>query len=129
MATLINGTNLGDGGGGGGDTPTLQEVYNASSEPEIITTSGQNAVCVQRGTASDTDSVLCVQNGAGTNTFSISGNGSATTGTLNASGQITVDSPTAVSAILKRSGGSDQNTVLEFEGGTGDVYVGKTSTK
>ena len=56
----------------------LQNAYNF--EPEIVTSAIKGSVTLKRGSAADTDTVLAVQNGAGTNTFSVTG-----AGVLNAS--------------------------------------------
>lgn len=53
----------------------MQSVYNNSSTPQITTSTTLGAVDIKRGSASDTDNVLTVQNGAGTNTFAVNGNG------------------------------------------------------
>jgi hypothetical protein len=54
---------------------TLQQVYNNSTTPEIITNSTLVALTLQRGSGADTDSVLEIKNGAGTTTAYIRGNG------------------------------------------------------
>jgi len=53
----------------------MQQVYNNSSTPEILTDSIRGALSVKRGTAADTDIVLEGLNGAGDTTFSVDGNG------------------------------------------------------
>lgn len=59
-------------------TTTMQGAYNNSVSPQIVTSTTAGAVAIKRGSASDTDNVLTVQNGAGTNTFSVNGNGEVT---------------------------------------------------
>lgn len=56
-------------------TPTLQSVYNASTNPEILTNATLGALSLRRGSAADTNNVLEIQNNAGTNTFNITGDG------------------------------------------------------
>ena len=56
----------------------LQNCYNGSTPPEILTAPGLGAVTFRRGTAADTDNVVAVQNNAGTTTFSVTGNGAVT---------------------------------------------------
>ena len=56
-------------------TPTLQAAYDGSVTPQIVTSTGGGAVAIRRGSAADTDTVLAIQNGAGTNTFSVTGAG------------------------------------------------------
>lgn len=57
---------------------SLQQAYNNSVNPEIITDTTRNGVTIRRGSAADTDDVLQVQNGAGSTTFSVDGNGNIT---------------------------------------------------
>jgi hypothetical protein len=54
---------------------TLQNAYNNSIDPEIITDSTRGALSLRRGSGADTDNVLEVQNGAGTTNFSVNGEG------------------------------------------------------
>jgi len=56
-------------------TTSLQQAYNNSLTPEIVTDSTLVAVSIKRGSASDTDNVFEVQNGSGANTATIKGNG------------------------------------------------------
>ena len=63
-----SGTNTGD--------QTLQQVYNLSTTPEILTDSTRGAVSLKRGTAADSDSVIEVLNGSGAVKASIDGLGS-----------------------------------------------------
>ena len=56
----------------------LQNAYNF--EPKIVTSAIKGAVAIKRGSASDSDNILVGQNGAGSNTFSVTG-----AGVLNAS--------------------------------------------
>jgi hypothetical protein len=65
-ALFFNVSKFGDvvGAAGGSPTTNLQQAYNNSSEPEIITNSTLGAVTLQRGSASDADAVLEIQNGA-----------------------------------------------------------------
>ena len=60
---------------GGVSTTTLQQAYNNSGEPEIVTNSTSDGVTFRRGSAADTDAVFQVQDGSGTNTFYVLGNG------------------------------------------------------
>ena len=71
----------GGSGGGGGGTTTLQDAYNNSGNPEILTDASRGALTLRRGSAADTDNIYEGQNGAGSVTFSLDGNGNVTTGT------------------------------------------------
>jgi len=74
----------------------LQNSYNNSIPPEILTAPGIDALILRRGTAADTDDVLVVQNNAGTVKFSVTGNGVTTAptvyGSSSASGDLTLGS-------------------------------------
>jgi len=61
----------------------LQNSYNGSIPPEILTAPGIDAVIFRRGTFADTDDVIVVQNNAGTVKFAVTGNGVITGGGSN----------------------------------------------
>ncbi len=98
LSVVSNATNLSDpaqakfllvskfgetvGAAGGISTTTLQQAYNNSSEPEIVTNSTLDGITFRRGSAADTDNVFVVQNGSGTNSFYVTGDGHTTTQTL-----------------------------------------------
>lgn len=54
---------------------TLQSAYNQSITPEILTDATRGALTIRRGSTTDTDLVLNIQNNAGTDTFTVQGNG------------------------------------------------------
>jgi len=67
------------GAAGGVSTTTLQGAYdNSNSNPEILTNTPLGPVNIRRGSAADTDNVLTVQNGVGTDTLKIQGDGRLT---------------------------------------------------
>jgi hypothetical protein len=71
------------GSAGGVSTTTLQGAYdNSTSNPEILTNSILGPVNLRRGSSADTDNVLTVQNGSGTDTIK-----------LRADGQLTLNGP------------------------------------
>lgn len=63
------------GGVNGLSTTTLQQAYNNSVDPEILTNSTLSAITFKRGSAADTDNVLEIQNGVSTITHAVDGNG------------------------------------------------------
>lgn len=63
------------GSAAGSSVSTLQNAYNNSSNPEILTDSTLGAVKLRRGSSADTDNVVEVQNGSATTTFGVTGNG------------------------------------------------------
>jgi hypothetical protein len=60
-------------------TTNLQQAYDNSQTPEIITDSVRGALTIERGSAADTDNILEGKNGAGSTTFALSGAGVVTT--------------------------------------------------
>ena len=71
------------GGVNGISTTTLQQAYNNSVTPEIVTNSTLGALSLQRGSGADTDAVLEILNGASGITASVTGAGAATFTTVN----------------------------------------------
>lgn len=65
--------------GSGGGASTLQQAYNNSETPEIVTDTTRGAVSFKRGSLVDTDAVTEILNGAGITRFSVDGNGNVTT--------------------------------------------------
>jgi len=61
-----------------GQLMDLQSAYNSSTNPEIVTDATLEAVTIKRGSAADTDNVLETKNGAGSNTFEVTGAGKVT---------------------------------------------------
>lgn len=66
------------GGVNGISTTSLQQAYNNSVVPNIITNTTLGALTLQRGSTADTDSVFEVRNGATNVKFSVTGEGLAT---------------------------------------------------
>lgn len=54
---------------------TLQSIYNASTQPQILTSVAKGGVVIRSGQALDTNSVLELKNIAGSSTFVVGGNG------------------------------------------------------
>lgn len=71
-------------GVGGQSVSTMQNAYNNSTDPEILTDATRGAVSVKRGSAADTDNIIEGLNGAGTTTFALDGNGKITSTQLTA---------------------------------------------
>ena len=63
----------GTAGVGGLSVSTMQNTYDNSSPPEILTIDGE--VILRRGSAADTDNVIAVQDNAGTTNFAVTGEG------------------------------------------------------
>jgi hypothetical protein len=82
-AQFIEAPKFGSGGGSSGGSVSivdLQTAYNNSTTPEVLTDATRGGLTIKRGSASDTDNVLEIQNGAGGTTVAIDGNGGATFG-------------------------------------------------
>lgn len=63
------------GGSAGISTSTLQNAYDNSANPEIVTDSTRGAVTIKRGSGADTDDVFEVLNGSDVKNFSVTGIG------------------------------------------------------
>ena len=59
---------------------TLQSIYNASTQPQILTSVAKGGVVIRSGQALDTNSLLELKNIAGSSTFVVGGNGIVATG-------------------------------------------------
>jgi hypothetical protein len=71
------------GGTGGLSTTTLQQAYDNSVQPEILTNSTLGAVTFKRGSASESDNVIEVQSNTGNNTFAVTGEGNVSGNSFN----------------------------------------------
>ena len=71
------------GTAGGLSTTTLQQAYDNSVQPEILTNSTLGAVTFRRGSTSDNDNVIEVQNNSGINTFAVTGQGNLSGNSFN----------------------------------------------
>jgi len=74
----------------GQSVSTLQNAYDNSITPEIITDATRGALSLKRGSVADTDLVLEILNNSGTVTSSISGNGNIIGLTYN---KVTITTP------------------------------------
>jgi len=97
-------------------TPTtnLQDAYDNSTDPEILTDATRRALTLKRGSTLDSDAVLEVQNGAGSNTTILTGNG-----------QLQLDSATVQPQIVFDSnGGVDLDHYIQYNpGGVGGITI------
>ena len=103
---------------------SLNQAYG--NGPAITTTTPLGPVTIKRGSAADTDNILVGQNGAGTNTFSVLGNGITS---------ISVPSGISVPA-LSITGGTNQfisvvngpvQTILQSHGNNAISIMGSVS--
>jgi hypothetical protein len=85
----------GQQGIGGQSVSSLQNAYDNSLSPEILTDTTRGALSIKRGSAADTDTIYEGLNNAGTVTSSIDGNG------LIYSGQATASTPTFFDSAKK----------------------------
>jgi len=114
------------GAGSSSSIATLQGTYTNSTTPEIVTSSTLGALTVQRGSAADTDNVIEGKNGAGSTTFSVTGNGAVTvSGAIagsNLSGTNTGDQTITLTGGVTGSGtGSFAATVVTNANLTGKI--------
>jgi hypothetical protein len=88
---------------GGSSVTSLQEAYDISLEPEILTDSTRGALTLRRGSAADTDTILEGQNAATAVTFSVTGEGVITADSFAGAGiatQVEVDAGTNDTRIV-----------------------------
>lgn len=81
----------GTAGVGGLSVSTLQNAYDNSISPEILTDSTRGALTIRRGSAADTDLVIEGMNNASSVTFSVTGNGVVQSAALTASQIVLTD--------------------------------------
>jgi hypothetical protein len=79
----------GQTGVGGQSVSSLQNAYDNSLNPEILTDATRDAISIKRGSAADTDNILEGLNGAGSTTFTLKGNGAVSSTGLTSTGIIT----------------------------------------
>jgi hypothetical protein len=108
------------GSAGGFSTTNLQQAYNNSIDPEIITNSTLGALTLQRGSASDSDNVFEVQDGAGVHRMWVSGSGRTTTTDLTITGVTSVSGLTRY-LVVDNSGNTFYQTA-------GDMTLGSVQT-
>jgi hypothetical protein len=108
------------GSAGGFSTTNLQQAYNNSINPEIITNSSLGALTLQRGSASDSDNVFEVQDGAGVHRMWVSGSGRTTTTDLTITG-VTSTSGLTRYLVVDTSGNTYHQTA-------GDMTLGSVQT-
>ena len=108
------------GSAGGFSTTNLQQAYNNSIDPEIITNSSLGALTLQRGSASDSDNVFEVQDGTGVHRMWVSGSGRTTTTDLTITG-VTSTSGLTRYLVVDTSGNTYHQTA-------GDMTLGSVQT-
>ena len=139
-------------GGGGGGSSTLQDAYDNSTSPEILTDATNGALSIKRGSGNDADNVLEIVNGVGTVNASIKGNGNiitngtvdgrdiATDGTkldgIEAGADVTDATNVDAAGAVMESDFSSAKTMLVQQSGTGSpetlsvgpsTLIGRTS--
>ena len=115
------------GAAGGVSTTNLQGAYdNSNSNPEILTNSTLGPVNIRRGSVADTDDVITVQNGAGTDTTTITGDGHLTTQSLTIAA-LTATSSSLDYVVVDGSGNTYYKTVFAGTSGTSG-YSGTSGT-
>jgi hypothetical protein len=98
---------IGQSAGGILGTASLQQIYDNSVTPEILTDTTRGALSVKRGTAADTDNVFEGLNGAGSTTFSVDGNGEIDGKDVTPSDTLNTTATTMVTAINEIHGEID----------------------
>jgi hypothetical protein len=84
-------------GVGGQSVSTMQNTYDNSVTPEILTDATRGALSIRRGSAADTDNVIEVLNNASSITFSVTGNGVVSAGVWSGTDVAVADGGTGAS--------------------------------
>jgi len=103
------------GAAAGSSTTNLQQAYDNSVTPEVLTDSTRGALTIRRGSAADTDTVFEGMNNASSVTFSVTGNGVIQSAALTASQIVLTDaSKNLVSSgtLSVALGGTNSSTAL-----------------
>jgi hypothetical protein len=121
------------GGAAGISVSNLQNAYDNSNEPEIVTDATRGAVTFKRGSDLDTDDVHEIQNGAGVKRFSVNGNGRIFSEDLTALRIVETDASKNLISVAKNSGynlalGTTAGTVLEGNRITQTITNGVTTS-
>lgn len=89
----------GEVGVGGLSVSTMQNTYDNSTDPEIVTDSTRGAVTIKRGSAADTDDVIEIQNGSSVQKFAVTGNGKIFTASETASRIASINSGQEIESL------------------------------
>ena len=101
---------LGGGAAGGVSTTNLQGAYdNSTVNPEILTNATLGPVNLRRGSAADTDNVLTVQNGTGSDTIQ-----------LRADGQLTLNGPIVLNTSSTSGLTTGTTSIVSFTASAGN---------
>ena len=101
---------LGGGAAGGVSTTNLQGAYdNSTVNPEILTNATLGPVNLRRGSAADTDNVLTVQKGDGTDTIK-----------LRADGQLTLNGPIVLNTSSTSGLTTGTTSIVSFTASAGN---------
>ena len=135
-AQFFNVSKFGDSAGaaGGSSTTTLQQAYNNSTNPEIITNSTLNGVQFRGGTGSDTAANIIIENNSSYQTGQWLANGTLSATTLQ-TGSLTANttgvSATTISATtyqglptdVRVTGGTYSSGTATFTNNTGGTFT------
>ena len=122
----------GSSGVGGLSVSTLQNAYDNSSSPEILTDATRLGLTLRRGSGADTDVVLEGQNGAGSTTFSVTAagviSGSNLSGTNTGDQTITLTGPVTGSgtgSIATTIAANSVDYAMIQDGNTDTILLGR----
>ena len=121
-ALFFNVSKFGDSSGAAGGTPTtnLQQAYNNSINPEIITNSTLDGLQIRGGTGNDNDKNFIIENNSGVQTAWISASGDSYFNTVTAT---TISAYTITTEILNLNTGYTGTTLVGSINWNGDFGV------
>jgi hypothetical protein len=112
------------GGTAGISTTTLQQAYDNSVNPEIVTNSTLNGVQFKGGTGNDTDKNIIIENNSGVETGFISADGSSKFNTVSAT-TISATTYQNLPLDIRVTGGTfnNNNGIATFTNNTGGTFT------
>lgn len=107
------------------DSILMQDTYNNSAQPQVITNNSKGALQLKRGTTGDTDNVLEVLNGSGNVGFAVEGHGNV---------RIKQGATDTDAVIYLRGSSATKGGIIVAENSTGaagslDIFTGSANRR
>lgn len=121
-ALFIESSKFGSAAGlGSTSVSTLQQAYDNSVTPEIVTNSTLGAVSIKRGSGADTDNIFKGLNGAGNITSFVRGDGAISGASVSAT-TIYSNNYLGLPTDVNVTGGTYSNGIATFSNNTGGTF-------